>query len=535
MPILTFFFSIVFSLFAVVVSGYVSLATPIGPWVEMIVALLALLVFSFLFRKKPERIGESIGLTTVAGGVAGIAATACGFTLPTLYFLDKALFLKWAADPFNFSCIVFSMVMVGGLFAFLCARFFEQRFLADERMPFPIGRMVSGIITSASTLRKAMELLAGAIGTFAFNGIQYFTNFIPKAIQIFSGATVSVVQLPALILPMDILLTFVAIGFVAGSVLLVPLFVGTVSKVFLVEPARRLFFPALTPLSFILAFGSGLILFGVGLDLLKLPVLFKLAISALRSGLAKGSTFYQLVVSRRRDLLLFGAAVLSFISFFTYWGLSPLGQLYVFFFSAVCVYQLLVIGGKTGLAPFGRFATFVMLPGYFLFSFDGILVTFVSLFVGLAGGIAVDLLFGRVMARHSDIAHEKVALYQFIGLVVAALSMGYVFWLFIQHLGLGSSLLIAQRAQSRALLIQAFQFDFVVLLLGVAFAAILHFLRINTVLVFTGLLFSVEHSLLLIIGGLLTLLVRKKEAMDPFWSGVYAAGALSILIKVLIS
>jgi len=47
-------------------------------------------------------------------------------------------------------------------------------------------------------------------------------------------------------------------------------------------------------------------------------------------------------------------------------------------------------------------------------------------------------------------------------------------------------------------------------------------------LVFTGIIFKVGFSLMLITGGLLTYLTKDKEAYDPFWSGMFAAGSLWI-------
>src|SRR5665647_44217 len=90
MLIIAIFFSIIFSIFSTVVMSYISMATPIGPWIAPTIALLAMLLLK-LFAIKHNNV-ERVGLITTAGSIGGILATGMGFSFPTLYFVDPLLF-----------------------------------------------------------------------------------------------------------------------------------------------------------------------------------------------------------------------------------------------------------------------------------------------------------------------------------------------------------------------------------------------------------------------------------------------------------
>ena len=213
-----------------------------------------------------------------------------------------------------------------------------------------------------------------------------------------------------------------------------------------------------------------------------------------------------------------------------------MSQFYLLLFTALCTYQIAIIGGKTGLAPIGRFATWVMVPFLMLFGFDALQVTIVATFVEISGMVVVDTLFGRKMAQLAELDYfKKIILYQIGGLLLSALTVGIVFWLLITHFGLGAtSPLIAQRCQARALLINASHFDYMVMLMGIACGFGLKYIKINSTLVLGGLLLPIDFSLLLIIGGLSTYLVKDREAYTPYWSGVFAASALFMLVRTLL-
>lgn len=526
------FSAILFSFFSVVIMTYISMATPLGPWVELIVVLASTMVFRFVFGyTTSERLKNAVGLTTVAAGVAGIVAVVCGFTVPTLYFLNRELFLAWLAQPYYFSLVMGGTILAGGGFAFFMVGMFGERMLADEKLQFPVAQMVRKMILAQNQLRKALELCAGIIISFMYAFLQRCSCLIPQNFNIPSFQIISLCQIPELTIRLDILPLFVAIGYVAGAVLTIPLLVGVVTKLIIMEPLKCWYFSNLHQTDFILGFGGGMMIQGVVLSFAKVP---HLIFSAYKK--ASVAEF----IARRRwkfsTLIVLLLFLTGMVAYFWHFNFSLLSQLYMYVFAAMCVYQIMIIGGKIGLAPFGRFATFVMMPGLLLFSYDYVQVMLVSLFVSLVGGVAVDLMFGRKTAQMSEINKRDVFWMQLLGLVVSAVVFGFVFIQCVydpdtQTLCLGSTALVAQRARARALLLSIHNLDYILLIVGGIFGYVLEYLGISALLVFTGLLFPIDFSLMLIIGGGLTFIAQDKDEWDPFWSGVFAAASFWMFMR----
>lgn len=533
MNILVIFTSILFSLFSTAIMSYISMAAPIGPWVELIVVFLATMLFRVGFGYyTSERLKYAVGMTTAAAGIGGIVATACGFAFPTLYFLNTELFDAWLGSPLFFCGVMSGIVLVAGGFAFVVVYFLQDKMLADENMSFPIGQMVRKTIVAQNQLRKSIELFTGAVLTFIFSVAQRCVSCIPSSFVILPRLSYGFFQIPYVALRLDFLPMFIAIGYVAGHILMVPLSVGVAAKVFLISPIQRIFFADLKSYDFLLAFGSGMVLQGAVMSFVRFP---RVISSTYRRIIEQKNKRFELNgIGSFAGLLSMAFCFCSMGAYFWYFNFSLLSQLYLFVFSAVCVYQVLLIGGRVGLAPFGRFATFVMVPGLLIFGYDSVQATLVSVFVGVAGGVAVDLMFGRKMAQSASINRRDVVLFQVLGLVVSSLAVGVIFWLLINHFGLGSDELIAQKALNRALLINVHTFNYAALLIGAFFGVVLRWLKMNVMLVFTGLLFPIDFSLMLILGGLLTSIQDNKEEWDPFWSGVFAAGSLWMVLKVFL-
>lgn len=521
------FSAVLFSFFSVAIMTYVSMATPIGPWVELIIVLASTMAFRFIFGyTTSERLKNAVGLTTVAAGVAGIVAIVCGFTVPTLYFLDPVLFMQWLDRPYYFSALIGAAICSGGGLAFTIVGIFGDRMIADERFQFPVAQMVSKMIVAQNQLRKALELCAGIVLSFLYAFLQRCSCVIPATLKITSWHIGTLCTVPGIMVRLDLLPLFVAIGYVAGSVLMVPLLIGVASKLMIMEPLKCWFFSELSPTDFILGFGGGMVVQGVLVGFFKIP---SLLISAYHNVVA-GDAFKR----RRWKVSTLGIVVLwciATIVYFWYFNFSVIAQMYMYLFTALCVYQLMIIGGTIGLAPFGRFATFVMMPGLLLFTYDYVQVMLVSLFVSVAGGVAVDLMFGRKLAQLIDLNKREVVWMQIIGLAVSALVFGFVFIKFVQVVQLGSLDLVAQRARARALLLSIHNLNYVLLILGGIFGYIIEYCGMKSLLVFTGLLFPVDFSLMLILGGSLTYIAQDKEEWDPFWSGVFAAASLCMFAR----
>ncbi|MGC2310978.1 MAG: hypothetical protein WA432_05150 [Candidatus Babeliaceae bacterium] len=525
--------AILFSFLATAIMSYISMAMPIGPWIESTLVLLGALIFHGILKLSLSKRTAALGLTTVAGGIAGSSAIACAFAFPSLYFLDMPLFNTWMNSPFYFFGIMAALVIAAGSFGFLIAHIFEEKFLRDTTMTFPIGQLVAKTIAAQNQLRKAIELVGGMLSVVIFALVQIFTKKIPHTLTLLKKQAFCFLTVPSVVVTPEIIPFLIAIGFVTGHVIAIPLAVGIISKISIIDPLQQWFFKDLSSENFLIAFTSGMVVQGALMSVFDIPTIITSTFKKMRKQADNDehslfSLLLQAIITKQAALILLAVIILLCCAQF-----SIFSQIYLLLFTAICTYQLLIIAGKLGIAPLGRFATFVLLPGLLFFGYNNIQIMLVSTFVELCGIVAVNCLFGRKMAQLTHIERAQIVLYQWIGLLVSALSIGIIFWLLIKHFGLGSAELCAQKAYLRALLVQSYNFNYIVIVLGGLFGFMLKYIKVNPMLVLGGLLMRNDYSLLLILGGFGSYIVRDKEAYYPFWSGVFAASSLYMIIKAL--
>jgi OPT oligopeptide transporter protein len=518
------------SIFATVVMSYIALATSIGPWIAPVLVLVA----SLLFRVCALFISNSRMVTVVvAGSIGGIVATACAFSFPALYFLDASFYNSWLRTPASFIGFLAALALIAGWFGMWIANHLEPTFLADEKMPFPTGYLVYNMIAAGN---HAVQTTRLAIGSFAYGAIallqtgfykvpSLIPHFITINVPAFLPGMIRVISFDLSIMPM-----LVAVGFVTGHVIAVPLLCGMASRVCMLDPLRAHFFAYISNIDFLLAFCSGMIVMGALSGFMRWPRTFINLVKKVRSG-GVGSVFKNTNAISRNHLYEGGLFLLVFALFAWYLKLSFIVQIYLLITTYLCVYNMVILAGKTGLAYLGRFATFVMVPAFLLFRLDYLQIITIATFVEISGGVAVDVLSGRRIAQLAQIKSTDIKWMQYLGLVIASISVGVVLYLLSVNMQLGSSALAAYKAHARALLIGVQAFDIKVMGLGMAFGLLLSYVRINTGMVLGGILMPLDTSCGLILGGLLAGRFANREAWYPLWSGVFAASSIWILIR----
>lgn len=540
MVVFTVIVAILLSVFSTVVMGYIAMATPIGPWIAPTLVLIAIL----FFRMISQYSARSVVLVSVAGSVGGILATGCAFSFPAIYFLDADLFNTWMAAPWYFAGRLTAFAACAGGFGLMLANLFEYKMCVQDRLPFPIAILVSKMIGTGRQMRKAYELTIGfvlaSLLSISQDGLCAFRGFIPKALPVMGSTVIAGVRIASI--SFDIWPLLWSIGFITGHVITLPLAVGAFSRLCVVDPLNVWFFRELSSVTFTFAFCSGMVLLGVVDSLLRVPSMVRQVcawVSAMRSRTGGSLQLVSFARSINRSVNVIEQFLLFVGVMVMLWGIGFLWYqiVYLLLFAAIFSYQMVVIAAKWGMAPLGRFATFVMLPAMLLFKLDIVQIVFVALFVEVCGGVAYDILCGRMIAQKSNVDVVSVKRYQYLGLCVSSMVVGLLFWVLINACQLGSAELFAYKAQSRSLLINALMhgngFNGYVLVLGFLFSFVLSKLSINPLLVLGGLLMPLNLSIGLIFGGMLTYLVKDREQWEPFWSGVFAANSVWMLLRVL--
>jgi len=539
MYIVSLILTVIFSMFSTSVMAYISMATPIGPWIAPTLVLLATILLKGISRSSSNETVHLIAFSAIGGSIGGILATAFGFSFPTLYFLDPVLFLSWMATPWYFAMIVSWLALSAGGFGLLAANLFEKKLIIDEQMPFPIGQLIYKMIAVQHNIRKAWELVVGLISTLFFcalqNGVIGLPSLIPTSLRILKGFQYFPFTIPGITIRLDQLPMLWAIGFITGHVIAKPLALGVVAKLLVVDPLNATFFASIKNQDFLMAFCGGIVISSAGASFIELPKMVKQGWNNWNNKHDKNNE--SLLVTARSLLRMPEFIVIACLlfGFLTYFKFSIFTQIYLVVGAFVCTYQIVAIAGKIGLALLGRFATFVMAPAYVLFGLPYTQLVIIATFIEAAGGVATDVLFGRKTAQLAQLSHKKVIFIQWLGLFVSSLTLGFVMWLLIHHFGLGSEELVAQRSQARALLLNFTNFNYIVLVLGAVFGyTIKKFFKVSPMLMLSGLLMSLNYSLLLIGGGLSTRLVGHREDWEPFWSGVFAGNSIWVVVRALI-
>jgi len=526
MSIATVLCAIVFSAFSTSVLTYISMATPIGPWMGPTLALFGVF-FARFFRSFTS---EKIIYSAVAGSLGGIMATAFGFSFPTIYFLNKPFFQEWIATPFSFIASIAVIACSAGVLGLWVASLTARTLLQEQKLAFPVGVLVYKItsaVDSKNSLRQLMGGFATTIGYCFAQGTHWFqVRCIPAIVTLAPSYKIGWVSLPAVQFTMGLMPMLWAIGFIAGSMITVPLLVGTLSKIFIVDLLNKWWFPTLSLSDFLFAFCSGMVVVGAVSSLFTMP---KQLFEFIKKTVKKDATV-------ATDVALLYAAIPVFAlvaGMFWWFKFSFLSQLYITIFSIICAYQIAVFAGRVGLAPLGRFATFVMVPGIIIFGIDPLQITILATFVEACGGITTDALFGKKAAMLAGLDQAKVTRYQLLGIVVCSLTVGVVMWILVTHFQLGSETLFAERAQGRALLVNAAHFNYYVLACGALYGLVLKKLGFNPMLVLGGLLMPLSLTLGLVFGGLSSSLVGKEVDYEPLCSGMFAANALCMIFQAL--
>lgn len=511
------------------------MATPIGPWMETTLALIGLLLLRFAaIRFAPSKYLHSVAGATAAGGIAGIIATGVGFSYPALYFLDSNYFNSLYVYPgqgLSSLYIIGALVVIAGLVGFISAALFSHELLEKQNLPFSVGMMVAQTLTAFDRLKDAYQLMAGSLSVSLYIGISRLLS-IGNSLVIMRPSLFHGIAFPSLVFNLDLLPLYVAIGFVSGSLLAMPFGIGILIKVFCLNFVRDYFFPYLTADNFLFAFLSGLVAYGAMHSLLDIPYRFYKNFK--KTGHKSLSSIVQSSLVNKTIAVVLCLITALAIGYWIIQGVTLMTALFIVLGCFICCYQLVIIAGKIGLAPLGRFATFIMIPAVFIFGVTAQQAIIISTFIEVAGGSAVDVLFGQRMADEVGLSRKRLWLYQIFGLIIAAVSIGFFLVFLHTKFGIGSSELLVQRARGRVLLLNVTQFDTYAMIFGALISGILSYFSINSLLVLGGIVMSLDSSLMLLSGALLSYLFKKPEAYYPWWSGIFATASLWMVLSAFI-
>ncbi len=525
-------------LFTLVATGvllYVSLTTGIGPWLAPTIILSTAVIFSLFSSMASEKKQYELFIIQTIAAVGGGIATVVGFALPTLYFLDKSEYYSFIKDPYTLTATLGSLVFVAGYAGMWFANKFAPAFLSDQSFEFPLSKLIHTTLQSQSRFFDGVIMGIGALSSWTLgmfrDGVGLIPSLLPR--RIMTSIAFFGQKIP---LGFEFSPVYWAIGFIAGTGIVLPFGIGMISKYLVVEPIRIHFFESMSSMNFLLAFCSGIVLIEALMGALKYPQILTQAWRSAMTPTGKKiqdwwQEWYPVVrVYASYELVAVTLMVIGVLSYFQF---SLLEQLLLVLLSSFSVYHLAKFAVRAGLAPFGRFMTFVMLPMVVLFKLSYFKTVVVCLFVGVAGATAAMLLVNYHVGTRLQVSRGRVYWYQLFGVLITALSIGLFVYLLSTQFELGSADLCAYRGRSRALLLSSFLFDWKIIFIGMLYALLLRFLRLSPTMVFGGLLMPNQITIGLMFGAAQTLFFKKPEKAYPFWSGVFTGESVWILARLV--
>lgn len=530
--------SIFFSFISTAIMAYISMATGIGPWIDSTLAIISIILVNIFYKNITSvKKTELLSLPVIAGSIGGILATGIGFSFPAIFFTNPEIFNSWLNNKLEFMLIVSSVAICAGAFGLLTANMFSKKLL--DEFDFPIGELVYKIINNQNQKTKTLPLIFGFITTQLFLIIQSSINFLSKNILLIPSLKFSIFQIPQIALALDTAPLFLAVGFITGHVIAIPLLAGLLIKIFLIDPFFLLYTQqyfnwvpnltlGLTNQDFAISLCSGMVLYGA------LSGIFNFLNSIIKY--FKNIAHIDLINYTQAKLnMKYLLLILPIMLILSYLKFSLLEQIFILSATFICIYQMLLIAGQIGIAPLGRFATFVMMPFVYFFTSSPIKAIMLATFVEVAGGVACSALFSKKLALLGKLNNNKTNKYLWLGVITSAIFSGVIFWLLISHFKLGSlGGLSVNRAAGRALLLNIAKFDYYCISIGILISYILKKIKINSALALGGILMQPNLSILLIISGLTAKLVNDKERLNSFSSGVFACNSLFMIVKAFI-
>jgi len=554
MTFLVFLLGCFFTILSTLILSYISIATVLGPWIAPTLIISSIGISGILQKMRQKSLSlQDIVKIESTGAVGGIIATAIGFSLPMIFFLEPETFSPWMAHPFYFCYMICTICLAGGALGLCIGRLLSKDLIKKYSLPFPVSELTFRVANANNKIGSAKALIWGVASTLGIlalrDGIGKWKGLIPKYIPLFPSIFQN--DLCLSIRPM-----LWSIGYVTGLQTLFPLLIGLISKYLILYPINyhskllpiSLFAPY-SELQVAFAFCSGILLYEV-FD--GIPGFKKIA-SKITLNVPEVKTnilwLVNIVITHKikkkpdipfiSKLIIYVEPVVSITltcTLLTYFKFSLLAQLALIVFTTIATYQICVISGKIGLVQFGRFSTMVAIPMYLLFGLNFVQVTVIYIFFGVCAAVASDLLFDYKTGSLCNISSATMHRYQWLGLLVSALSSGFIFWLLFTHLTIGSPDLLAQRALSKAAIIQTFKFDKYIVAIGFFFAFILKKFKLSPAMTFGGILMPNDMTFALVIGGLIAHLTKGSDHLDTkefFSAGVFSSESIWVFIKII--
>ena len=528
-------------------------------------AVISMGIIRVILRR--DSILENNMVQTIGSAGESLAAGAI-FTLPALFL--------WAEEgkiAFPSIMTIFLIALFGGVLGVCFMVPLRQALIVEEHgtLPFPEGTACAEVLLAgeeggakAGTVFKGLGL--AAFYKFVADGLKVFPSEIGYAFKGYAGSQIGIQVLPSL----------AGVGFICGPKIASYMFAGGTLSWFVLMPLIALFggdaviFPGTKPISsmapgdlwgnYIKYIGAGAVAAGGMISLIKT---FPLIIRTFKQAMASMSKKHSSSTLRtEQDLpmpLLLGTIVVIAVLIWLVptFPVNPIGALIVvifgFFFASVSSRMVGLIGSSNN--PVSGMAIATLIIATLVLKATGTTGT-----TGMVGAVAIGGIICIVAAIAGDTSQDlksgfivgatpkKQQIGELLGVVVSALSVGFVLYLLNEAWGYGTKALPAAQATMMKMLVEGImnaELPWGLILTGVFIAVAVEILKIPVMPFAVGMYLPFSLSAGIMAGGAVRFIVErikgtdkeKKERTDRgvlFTSGLIAGeGIIGILLAVL--
>ena len=528
-------------------------------------AVISMGIIRVILRR--DSILENNMVQTIGSAGESLAAGAI-FTLPALFL--------WAEEgkiEFPSILTIFLIALFGGVLGVCFMVPLRQALIVEEHgtLPFPEGTACAEVLlageeggSKAGTVFKGLGL--AAVYKFVADGLKLFPSEIGYAFKSYAGSQIGIQVLPSL----------AGVGFICGPKIASYMFAGGALSWFVLMPLIALFggdaviFPGTVPISsmapgdlwgsYIKYIGAGAVAAGGMISLIKT---FPLIIRTFKQAMASMSRKHaESSLRTERDLpmpLLLGTIVVIAILIWLVptFPVNPVGAAIVvifgFFFASVSSRMVGLIGSSNNPVSGMAIATFIIAT--LVLKATGTVGT-----TGMVGAVAIGGIICIVAAIAGDTSQDlksgyivgatpiKQQIGELLGVVVSALSVGFVLYLLNEAWGYGTEELPAAQATMMKMLVEGImnaELPWGLILTGVFIAVAVEILKVPVMPFAVGMYLHFSLSAGIMAGGAIRFIVErikgtdreKKERTDRgvlFTSGLIAGeGIIGILLAVL--
>ena len=528
-------------------------------------AVISMGIIRVILRR--DSILENNMVQTIGSAGESLAAGAI-FTLPALFL--------WAEEgkiEFPSILTIFLIALFGGVLGVCFMVPLRQALIVEEHgtLPFPEGTACAEVLLAGEEGGSKAGTVFKGLGLAAFyklvaDGLKLFPSEIGYAFKSYAGSQIGIQVLPSL----------AGVGFICGPKIASYMFAGGTLSWFVLMPLIALFggdaviFPGTKPISslapgdlwgsYIKYIGAGAVAAGGMISLIKT---FPLIIRTFKQAMASMSRKHSNSSLRtERDLpmpLLLGTIVVIAILIWIIptFPVSPIGALIVvifgFFFASVSSRMVGLIGSSNN--PVSGMAIATLIIATLVLKATGTVGT-----TGMVGAVAIGGIICIVAAIAGDTSQDlksgfivgatpiKQQIGELLGVVVSALSVGFVLYLLNEAWGYGTEDLPAAQATMMKMLVEGImnaELPWGLILTGVFIAIAVEILKVPVMPFAVGMYLPFSLSAGIMAGGAVRFIVErikgtdkeKKERTDRgvlFTSGLIAGeGIVGILLAVL--